>query len=200
MKLDLVTMVRPVKAAMKEASERASVRRLHVFLDRIKCRAGCSSCCSRMIHVSVAEALVMHESLIASGKWPEVRKRAVAQKPVAASASPMAWFKMNIKCPVLEDGMCGAYDVRPTPCSTHFAESDPSLCDPWGTASGEYSPVQMNDIHDEFMRALEGLVDGHGILAYRMPISSALLFAEGIRVMTGLSIEELTGILRSELR
>ena len=198
MKLDLTTMVRPVKAAMKEASERATVRRLHVFMDRIQCRTGCSSCCSRMVHISVAEALIMHEHLVASGRWPEARKRAVAQKDVVAN--PVSWFKMNMKCPVLEDGMCTAYEVRPTPCSTHFVESDPAQCDPWGTKGGQYAPIQMEDIHDEFMRALEGLVDGHGILAYRMPMARALLFAEEAHMMTGLSIEDITGVLRSELR
>jgi len=201
MKLDLAGAVRPVKAAMKEASERAAVRRLNVYLDRIQCRVGCSACCSRMVHVSVAEALVIQEHLAESGRWPEVRAKALAQKPVASGANPVSWFKMNIKCPVLrEDGLCGAYEVRPTPCSTHFVESDPAHCDPWSTKSGRFMPVQMNDLHEGFMKALEGLVDGHGILAYRMSMPSALLFAESVRVMTGLSLEEMTNLLRSELR
>lgn len=202
MNFDLVNAVRPIKVAMKVAAERANVRRLNVFLDRIKCKPGCASCCSRMIYVSIAEALVILEDLESTGKWTETRARCLDQKDLARGSNPVSWFKMNIPCPVLDPStkMCGAYEVRPTACSTHFVASDPSGCDPWGTSSEQYEPIRMNDLHAEFMAAMEACVDGYGILAYRMPMPTALLFAENIRTMRGLSLDEVIGIIRGELR
>ncbi len=120
---------------------------------------------------------------------------------IPVTTGPVAWFKMNLRCPVLgpESGLCGAYPVRPTPCSTHFVTSDPAQCDPWSAAGGPYSAVPMDDIHEEFMEKMAAVVDGNGILAYRMPLPRALLFAESVRTVTGLSLEDMTSMLRSEL-
>jgi Fe-S-cluster containining protein len=202
MKIDLAGSVRPVEAAMRGSSEKTVVRRLNLYLDRIKCVRGCASCCSRMVYISVAEALVMQETMSESGRWSEVRRRCLDQRQTSMDSNPVSWFKMNVSCPVLDPKSkeCLAYEVRPTPCSTHFVESDPRQCNPWETKGGGYLPIQMNDIHEEFMRTMESCVDGYGILAYRMPMPVALLFAESVRTMTGLTLEEVTSLMRSELR
>lgn len=202
MKFDLASWVVPVETSMRNCAEKATVRRLNMYLDEIKCTKGCSSCCSRMIYISIAEALVIQETLVRSGKWNEVRKRCLDQKAINMASNPVSWFKMNIKCPVLDSSSqeCMTYNVRPTPCSIHFVKSNPKQCDPWETEGGEYQPISMDDIHDEFIHSMESCIDGHGILAYRMNLPSALLFAENIRKMVGLTVEEAISLMRSELR
>lgn len=201
MKIDLSGAVGPVRAAMMAAAEKSSVRRLNVYADEIRCSPGCASCCSRMIYVTVAEALVILGGLRKSGNWQEVKKRCLEQKATAYASSPVSWFKMNIPCPVLrpEEKTCSAYEVRPALCSTHFVRSEPSACDPWDPGSAPYSPVQMDDILDEFKKALAAGLDGFGVLAYRMPMPVALLFAERVGIADGITLSEAVRIMRTEL-
>jgi Fe-S-cluster containining protein len=200
-KLDLSGAVVPVKAAMVRAAEDSSARRLKMYGGEVPCKAGCAGCCSRMIHISVAEALVILGSLRDSGDWPDVKKRCLEQRETAYQAGPVSWFKMNIPCAVLKpsDRTCSAYRVRPSVCSTHFVRSDPKVCDPWAQSSDPYNPLQMEDIHDGFMKAMASHLDGYGILAYRMPVPVALLFAESAGVVTGITLEEALRIMRTEL-
>lgn len=202
MDINLSTALVRVKMAMVDASLKAKKRHLAVYSSEIRCRTGCDGCCSRMIHVTVAEATVIQEELVKSGRWPEVKQRALEQAPIVKAANPVSWFKMNLKCPALdpETRKCTAYAVRPTPCSTHFAASDPALCDPWSTKGGVYEPVEMPDIHEDFVKKAESELDAHGVLAYRMAMPVALLFAERIKDHKGLSLVELMSLVYNELR
>lgn len=202
MDMNLANMLGQVKLSMMDASEKAAKRRLTVYGDRIRCKAACDGCCSRLVYLTVAEATVIQEHLSKTGQWPEVRARAVALAPTVKSANPVSWFKMNLKCPVLdEEGRtCRAYAVRPTPCSVHFATSDPALCDPWATKGGDYSPVEMVDVHEGFVRRLEPNLDGHGILALRLAMPLALLLAERIKHQRGMTVQEVMSLVYNELR
>lgn len=202
MDLNLATALSQVKLAMMDAAEKSSKRRLAVYSDKIRCKPACDGCCSRMVFVTVAEAIVIQEHLRKAGKWDEVRPRAIALATVVKAANAVSWFKMNMKCPVLdpESKMCLAYQVRPTPCSAHFATSDPGMCDPWSTAGGEYSPVDMEEFHDEAVKRIESRLDGHGVLAFRLPLPIAVLFAERIRYRKGLSAHEVMSFIFNEMK
>ncbi len=186
---------------MKETADKAGLRRLRMYGDKIPCKPACSACCNRLVFITVAEAMVMHGQLEKSGKWTEVRARAAALVPLARNTPVVAWFKMNLMCPVLDSQtrLCTAYESRPSPCSTHFVFSDPGLCDPWKTTSGAYELADMDDLHVQFQKALSTQIDGHGILALRLPIPVALLFAEKIRVQT-LSANEVINLIYNEFR
>lgn len=189
-----------VKVAMMDVAQKASIRRLNVLRDESPCKAGCSACCSRLVYVSVAEALVMYEHLSRSGRWPEVRERARGLAAEVRDASPVAWFKMNRPCPVLgKDRLCAAYEVRPSPCSTHFVTSDPALCDPWSPKAGIYETSSMDDLHIEFMKRLDAELTGRGVLDLRLPIPVALLFAERAQSHTNLSAADIIAFIGSEL-
>jgi hypothetical protein len=172
---NLANALTQVKVAMKEASDRAGVRRLQLYSEKIKCKPGCASCCARQIYITVAEALVLQEHLEKSGQWPYVQQRAFAK-------------------------LCTAYEVRPAPCSTHFVTSDPSQCDPWVTKSTLYKSVEFKDMHDHFQKRLERCVDGHGILALKFPMPIALIFASRIKVQSGLGPNEIMTLIFNELQ
>lgn len=189
-----------VRLAMADAAQKAARRSLHVYGQESRCSRGCAGCCSRMVTVTVAEAAVMLEHLIRDGSWEAVRERARAQAPTARVANERSWFLMNIPCPVLgPDRSCLAYESRPTPCSVHFSLSDPKLCDPWSGEPGEFRPVEMADVHGEFLKKLEREVDGYGVLALRLPLPAALLLAERVRSNARLTAEEVTSFIRTEL-
>ncbi len=202
MDFNLANALTQVKVAMKEASDRAGVRRLQLYSEKIKCKPGCASCCARQIYITVAEALVLQEHLEKSGQWPYVQQRAFAQLRTARSSNPVSWFKMNIMCAVLDPAskLCTAYEVRPAPCSTHFVTSDPSQCDPWVTKSTLYKSVEFKDMHDHFQKRLERCVDGHGILALKFPMPIALIFASRIKVQSGLGPNEIMTLIFNELQ
>lgn len=190
----------PVKTALMETARKAEVRRLMVYGDKIPCRAGCSGCCSRYLTASLAEAVIMYVHLRESGLWDAVRRRAEELMPLVRSASPVAWFKMNKKCPVLdESGMCSGWAVRPAACSVHFVTSDPSLCDPWSSRSAPYVPLEFDDLFDAFQKSAEAGLEKNGILALQVPLPVGLLMAERISVRSGLSLDKAVSLIFNEL-
>jgi Fe-S-cluster containining protein len=199
--LNLTAAINSVRVAMKETSDKAGIRRLQLYADDIKCKPGCSACCARLIVITVAEALIIQESLEKSGQWEHVEKRARAQVKIVHSSSPVSWFKMNIMCPVLDpvSKLCTAYDERPSPCSVHFVKSDPSQCDPWATASGKFELISFQDLHDQFREFLEKTIDGYSILALKVPLPIALIFASRIKVQSNIGPGEMMSLIFNEL-
>jgi Fe-S-cluster containining protein len=195
----LATALSSVKVAVKEAADKSSIRRLQLH-DDIKCKPACSACCNRQIHITAAEALIIQDQLEKSGQWPEVEKRAKALVLLSRDTPPISWFKMNIMCPVLDPvtKLCTAYEARPTPCSTHFVRSDPSQCDPWMMKSGDYDPIDFMDLHEKFSQSLAKIVDGYGVLALKLPMPIALIFAARIKVQSGLGANEIISLIFNE--
>lgn len=190
-----------VKLAMMGAATKSSARRLLVLQDKSPCRSGCSACCSRMIFVSLAEALVIHQHLVERKEWEVVKAAANLLLPFLENSRPSTWFQMNQACPVLdrESRTCRAYEVRPTPCSAHFVVSKPELCDPWSTEPGNYESIDFVEIHDEFVNKLAEIVDATGYLTVRLPMPAALIMAEKIQALPSVSEQDLTEFIRSEL-
>lgn len=202
MDIHLATALGSVRLAVGDTAQKASNRRLNVYRDEVKCKPACHGCCSRPISISIAEATIIYEYLVANGRWPKVRDRARAQFMIAQSTEPIAWFKMNVKCPVLnhETGMCSSYEVRPPACSTHFVKSDPDGCDPWNMSAIDYESVPMDDLYSEFQEKLKFSVGEHGIMSMVTRIPVALLIAERIRVKTNLSLDEAIALLYREFK
>lgn len=190
-----------VKLALLDTASKAEKRRLMIHRDEIPCRSGCSGCCSRRIEISMAEAVLIYQHVLDKGVWPRVKEVAKAQLPLVRSTDPVAWMKMNLKCPILDPASqkCSAYEVRPAICATHYVTSSPSLCDPWSTASGTYSPLDFNDLLVEFRKRAGSHVEGYGILSLELPIPLALLLAERINTLSGLTMEQAITVMFNEL-
>ena len=191
----------PVKIHLADVASRADKRRLRMYGNNISCRSGCSGCCARLITITMAEAVIAYEHLKREGSWPDVRKRAVGQMEVLKVADPMAWFKMNRKCPILDPDtdLCQAYVVRPATCATHFVTSDPELCDPWSTHTGKFETVNFPDLFGKFRQRVSECVQGYGIFTLMLPIPSGLLLAEKISVKSGLDYSEVVSLFFKEL-
>ena len=202
MDLRLAQTIQPVKLALINAAQKSIKRHLFVYQDKITCKPGCHSCCSRMIIITIAEAVVIHDYLVSTNKWFDTREKAKNQAKLADDANYVAWFKMNIKCPVLNEktGLCQSYKYRPAICSVHFVKSDPKLCDPWSAQRGGYDPLDMSDLYEEFSKTLKNLVDPFGIFNIRVPLPIALLIAERIQIQSNLEIHKVISLLHQELK
>jgi Fe-S-cluster containining protein len=200
--INLASAITSIKVAVKEAADKASIRRLQVYKNEISCKPGCSACCNRQVYITIAEALIIQDELEKTGQWPQAEKRAHALLITARDTPPVSWFKMNIMCPVLDPvtKLCTAYDFRPTPCSTHFVKSDPALCDPWSMKSGQFDPIDFIDLHEELQQILRKIVDGYGILALKYSMPIALIFASRIKTQSGLGPNEVMSLIFNELR
>jgi Fe-S-cluster containining protein len=69
-------------------------------------------------------------------------------------------------CPLLVDGVCSAYPVRPLACRTHFVSSDPlSCCAANDPASTEDAPVVLRSVvaaTSPFSRAIRDHIEEGG--------------------------------------
>lgn len=168
---------------------------------KISCKPACAGCCSRYTQISLAESIIIYDHLRKKKEWPEVQKKSKEQLDIIKAVEPLSWFKLNIKCPILnlDTKLCRAYRVRPAICSTHFVTSDSKLCDPWSHGSGRFETCDMNDLYFKFKSRLENAVDGFGVFGMYFPVPSALLLAEKISVQSGLDLLQVISMIRAEL-
>ncbi|WP_425230074.1 YkgJ family cysteine cluster protein [Sphingomonas sp.] len=112
----------------------------------ISCCAGCGACCRQMVPVAGAEARQLARLVAA---MPEPRRSAVRARFAAALATldaagllariedagtitaadqGMAYFRLGIPCPFLEDEACSIHPDRPLGCREYLVTSPPAKC------------------------------------------------------------------------
>lgn len=198
MNFQLSQALNSIKLSIIESAYKSDKKRLSIYKDVISCKVGCNGCCSRLLYITVAEAIIMYEYLL-NNQWKITKVKSLDQIKVIRNSNPVSWFKMNIKCPVLnEKGECSAYPVRPPTCSTHFVSSNPEYCNPWSSETGLYKPVDMDEIMLEFDKLINSKIDSYGVLKIKLPIPMALIFAENIYSQSNKDIEQVVSILFNE--
>ncbi|HYG85145.1 MAG TPA: YkgJ family cysteine cluster protein [Azospirillum sp.] len=106
----------------------------------VACRKGCFHCCISYVAATAPELFVIVRSL--KGQ----RRAAVAARVAEADAethgrSIAERFAAPCLCPLLEDGACGIYAVRPSACRS-LASFDAEVCArSFGANSGEGLPA-----------------------------------------------------------
>lgn len=112
----------------------------------VACRKGCSHCCISYVAVTAPELFLIARSL----KGP--RRAGVAARVAGADAethgrSIAERFSSPRLCPLLEDGACGVYPVRPSACRS-LASFDAEVCArSFGTNSEEGLPAPAAPMH-----------------------------------------------------
>lgn len=85
----------------------------------LACRPGCSHCCHQRVGVTVPEALAVASTLVATRTAAELRElRTRIERAYAATRGLTRDERNSPKhpCPLLEDGLCSIYEVRPLAC------------------------------------------------------------------------------------
>jgi len=190
-----------VRIHLTDVASRADKRRLKMYGKTVSCRPHCSACCSRLLTISMAEAIIIYEYLKKNKNWAVVRALAEKQLSLLEAAGSITWFKMRQRCPVLDQDtdLCRAYTFRPAACSIHFATSNPKLCDPWSTEQGRFQALDFTDLFEKFEQRMTETIRGHGIFSLRLPMPSALLLAEKVSVKSGLDLNEVVSLFFQEL-
>ncbi|MEZ4403875.1 MAG: YkgJ family cysteine cluster protein [Kofleriaceae bacterium] len=132
------------------------------------CQRGCTHCCHLEIHASRAEA----ETIVAWLReqrspteldrlrdrlrgWLAWARTDLPRLEAAGMPTGEAFLKHSPGCPMLEDGACSIYPVRPMPCRNHYVTSPPEACGPAADATST-------------VKALPGVAQATG------PIASAI--------------------------
>lgn len=146
---------------------------------RIACQKGCHNCCYYPVAISPLEGISIYRWLHADGLW----KRAFKAKLEAAHAqvwglSASVWLLGLIPCVLLlEDGTCGAYEVRPFACRTTFSVGPAEDCHPH--RFGEFTGIiPRADIAATLEADENQLLKSAKIPAMRLPLATAILLGE----------------------
>ena len=119
------------------------------------CKLGCCHCCRYHIVMNIAEARTLAQYVkrefspeqrrdlrMRTQRWHEWDDSLRGRCPSADMARQTDPSHYDPCCPLLVNGACSAYDVRPVVCRTHFVSSHPLSChaanDP---ESAEESPL-----------------------------------------------------------
>lgn len=106
------------------------------------CRLGCCHCCGQHILTNIAEANCLaqyikrefsvdqiYELRMRTQQWHEWDDIRVGRYPSTHTGQKTALSDDdNRYCPLLVEGACSAYPMRPVICRTHFVCSDHSYC------------------------------------------------------------------------
>ncbi len=125
------------------------------------CKLGCYHCCGHHILTNFAEAKSLvqyvkrefsmgqiHELRLRTQQWHEWDDIRAGRYPSTDIDPKIALSDDdNLCCPLLVEGTCGAYSMRPAICRTHFVCSDPSSCHPSNDPESiEVDPLALTSI------------------------------------------------------
>jgi len=85
----------------------------------LACRKGCSFCCHLDVHLTQPEALLLKDHLrrtLTPEQLEELKQAAVRHREARSKMQPGTAPVDRPSCPLLVDGACSAYEVRPLHC------------------------------------------------------------------------------------
>src|SRR4051812_41257321 len=97
---------------------------------RLDCCAGCSICCSLRIEVYAHEVFLIADHILATFSDEELfalKERLAAHSAKVLPLTPFEHATRNLVCPLLRDGLCSVYPVRPQTCRRHHS-LDVTVC------------------------------------------------------------------------
>ena len=105
------------------------------------CKLGCCHCCRYHIVINIAEARALAQYVkrefspeqrkdlrMRTQRWHEWNDSLRGRSPSANTAGQADPSHYDPCCPLLVNGACSAYAVRPVVCRTHFVSSHPLAC------------------------------------------------------------------------
>ena len=143
------------------------------------CKPGCFECCGQHIQVNIVEAKALTRYInqeFSQGKIEDLRirtqkwlkwdktRRFQSQSP---SRSRQPVLDPHLYCPMLVEGECSVYPMRPVICRGHFVRSAPPACRPFyeSDSTGDY-PVILKSVlkaANQFSSRFKDLIEGAGL-------------------------------------
>lgn len=210
---DLATAPNECGAEMSTASEENFVNGVYSSVDaatacelaRLRsedgiiasCKPGCCHCCRYHILTNIAEAHVLaqyvrrelsadqiHDLRLRTQQWHEWDNSRPG-RPAASIQGKADISSYEHCCPLVVNGTCSVYPVRPVVCRAHFVSSPPRSCcaanDPEST---EDAPVVLKSVvaaASPFSMAMRDQIENRGLDFSR----SMMLLPQGLAVEMG---------------
>lgn len=144
------------------------------------CRLGCCHCCRFHIPMNMAEAHILAQYIrremspeqidalrARTQRWHQWEHCRPGRYPQARVEGPTDFSNYDHSCPLLVDGACMAYPVRPVVCRTHFVRSHPSSCcaavDPKSTEDAPLALMSVVTASRLFNRVMKDHIEGAGL-------------------------------------
>ncbi len=144
------------------------------------CRLGCCCCCRFHIPMNIAEAQTLAQYVrrelslgqirnlrMRTQRWHEWEHSLPGRYPTARLDEPADLSDYDSCCPLLVEGACIAYPVRPVVCRTHFVRSHPAACcaanDPESTADAPLALMSVVRASRPFVRAIREHIEDAGL-------------------------------------
>ena len=194
----LESFVNSMYASVDEAAARG--------LDRLRnedgiiptCELGCSHCCRFYIVTNPAEAYTLAKYVrrelsadqisdlrMQTQQWHEWENSRPGRYPSASTGEETDFADYDHSCPLLVNGTCSVYPVRPVVCRTHFVCSPPLCCDAVNDPeSTEDAPEVLSSIVTEsnpFSTAIRDRIENTGLDFSR----SLMLLPHGLAIEMG---------------
>ena len=132
----MLEMYREIDKAITKELERLRIKGIVPT-----CKKGCHFCCRQVINTNIPEAHVIGQYIKRNFtdyqrndlrtrmsnwfKWVELE----LPKHCSKQGDEMeAFYNYGPYCPLLVDGECSIYSVRPVTCRTHYVSSSPDSC------------------------------------------------------------------------
>ncbi len=97
------------------------------------CKLGCTACCHRNIKVTLPEVLAIAIRLF-TGRDSSSLQDFIGELEVSpynnVESRREQFFRQNAPCPLLKDGACTVYDIRPIACRS-VVSANRDICDSW---------------------------------------------------------------------
>lgn len=157
------------------------------------CHKGCHNCCYHPVTVSLLEAVTLYQWLQDHGIWGQVKQKVQDMADKTRGLSFEIWMLSLLPCPLLQDGLCRAYEARPFACRVTYAIGDPHYCHPHrlGEETGILPKGPLFEIvqHEE-----AAILHQQQLGAIRLPLAQALIYGEQI-ARGDLELEALQGAM-----
>jgi len=171
--------VRSVYSLVDEASARELARLRTEDGIFSSCKLGCCYCCSHHVLASILEAHTLAlfikrelsleevEALrTRTRQWHEWDNSRPGRYPSPRLEMQTDLSNYEHRCPLVVDGACIVYPVRPIVCRTHFVSSPPLFCREANyPQSTEEAPVALSSVLTEtspFSMAIRDRIEGEG--------------------------------------
>jgi Fe-S-cluster containining protein len=149
---------------------------------RIACKEGCSWCCHMRVTALPVEVLAIATALretLPEGKLESLR---VKIADVVAKTAGVSWVdRAPTPCPLLDDGMCSVYALRPLACRAYHSFAVTPCRDYVERGTWEGLQVRINNFkRAPFDQAMQGMKDAiceHGLESEEVDLAAALRIA-----------------------
>ncbi len=102
------------------------ILKLNRMVNEIDCKIGCTYCCNLRVVAFKFEIIAIYKyvnSKMSEERLIELKHKIDKQYSQIKGMSSDEHFQTNVECPLLFDGKCSAYEVRPLACASYHSLS-----------------------------------------------------------------------------